>query len=85
MPDLSEIAFDPPRASVGSRAVDLGCFVSALTLMELGIGVLCRERRDGPAGRRLRAWLDTRVVPRTTAGFLHTGAALPAPWHAPAR
>lgn len=38
-------------------------FISAITLLELEIGVLQVERRDALQGARLRAWLDTRVVP----------------------
>lgn len=38
-------------------------FISSLTLMELEIGVLRVERRDLAQGRRLRAWIDERVIP----------------------
>jgi hypothetical protein len=38
-------------------------FVSAITLMELEIGVLQVERRDPLQGTRLRMWLDTHVLP----------------------
>jgi predicted nucleic acid-binding protein len=44
--------------------VDAGeMFVSALTLMELEIGILLVERRDPPQGARLRAWFETQVCP----------------------
>lgn len=46
-------------ADVGLAA----CQVSALTLMELEIGVLRRERRDAGQGAALRAWLDRKVIP----------------------
>ena len=39
------------------------CFVSAITLMELDIGVLRLERRDAKQGALLRTWLQTRVWP----------------------
>ena len=39
------------------------CFISALTLMELEIGVLRVERRDSAQGARLRSWMVTRVQP----------------------
>ncbi len=39
------------------------CFISALTLMEIEIGVLRAERRDARQGRGLRAWLDGSVRP----------------------
>ena len=38
-------------------------YVSALTLMELEIGILRIERRDSLQGQRLRAWMDRRVLP----------------------
>lgn len=38
-------------------------FISAITLMELEIGVLQVERRDPLQGARLRTWLDTHVGP----------------------
>lgn len=38
-------------------------YISALTVMELEIGVLRIERRDPGQGARLRTWLDDRVLP----------------------
>ena len=38
-------------------------YISALTLMELEIGVLRIERRDAGQGRRLRRWIDRHVLP----------------------
>jgi predicted nucleic acid-binding protein len=38
-------------------------FISSMTLLELEIGTLLVERRDPRQGARLRAWLDTVVVP----------------------
>ncbi len=42
-------------------AADL--FVSAITLMELELGVLSMERKDAALGTLLRAWLDEQVLP----------------------
>ena len=39
------------------------CYVSALTLMELEIGILRIARRDAAQGSRLRLWMDSRVLP----------------------
>lgn len=39
------------------------CQVSAMTLMELEIGVLRMERRDARQGAALRTWLQERVLP----------------------
>ena len=38
-------------------------YISALTLMELEIGILRVERRDIGQGERLRIWMDRHVVP----------------------
>jgi toxin FitB len=38
-------------------------YVSAVTIEELEIGVLLAERRDPPAGKVLRGWLDDQVLP----------------------
>ncbi len=38
-------------------------YLSAVTLMELELGVLRMERRDATQGGKLRAWMDLRVLP----------------------
>ena len=38
-------------------------FISAITVLELELGVLMIERRDARQGALLRAWLDGQVVP----------------------
>lgn len=53
-----------PNVTRWIAAQDAGRFyISALTLMELEIGVLRIERRDPGQGERFRAWLDERVLP----------------------
>jgi len=42
-------------------AADL--FVSAITIMELELGVLSIERRDATQGAMLRSWLEQQVLP----------------------
>lgn len=45
-------------------AVDAATFfVSAVTLMELELGILLIERRDLAQGARLRTWMDGYVLP----------------------
>lgn len=39
------------------------CQMSALTMMELEIGVLRMERRDARQGAALRTWLNRKVIP----------------------
>ena len=52
------------RVSAGSL------YVSAITLLELEMGVLQIERRDGAQGAVLRAWLDGHVLPAFTGRVL---------------
>ncbi len=42
-------------------ATDL--FVSAITIMELELGVLSIERKDAAQGAMLRSWLEQQVLP----------------------
>lgn len=38
-------------------------FLSAITLLEIEVGVLRVARRDAPQGAVLRAWIDSQVMP----------------------
>jgi predicted nucleic acid-binding protein len=49
-------------------AADL--FVSAITIMELELGVLSIERKDATQGALLRAWLEQHVLPEFSARTL---------------
>lgn len=49
-------------------AADL--FVSAITIMELELGVLSVERRDATQGAMLRAWLEQHVLPEFSGRML---------------
>lgn len=51
-------------------------FLSAITLMELEIGVLRIERRDGVQGTLLRAWLEEQVRPEFEGRILPINAAV---------
>jgi predicted nucleic acid-binding protein len=42
-------------------AIDM--YVSAITILELKLGVLLKERSDTAQGAILRAWLENRVLP----------------------
>lgn len=46
------------------------CFVSAITLLELELGVLRVERRDAAQAAVLRSWLETRVLPEFSGRVL---------------
>ncbi len=56
---------------------DAGSFyISALTLMELEIGILRIERRDAVQGERLRTWMDRYVLPEFLERTLPVDAAV---------
>jgi predicted nucleic acid-binding protein len=50
--------------------------VSAITLLELEMGVLQIERRDGAQGAVLRVWLDGHVLPAFAGRVLAVDAAV---------
>jgi predicted nucleic acid-binding protein len=53
-----------PRVAQWADSVDAGSLhLSAITILELEIGVLQIERRDPQQGAALRTWLDTLVLP----------------------
>lgn len=57
--------------------VDAGeMLISALTLMELEIGILRVERRDSDRGARLRIWFETQVRPEFEDRTLKVDAAI---------
>jgi predicted nucleic acid-binding protein len=51
-------------------------FVSAITIMELELGVLLIERKDAVQGAMLRAWLALQVLPEVAARTLPVDAAI---------
>jgi predicted nucleic acid-binding protein len=55
-------------------AVDL--FVSAITIMELELGVLSIERKDATQGAMLRTWLDQHVLPEFSGRTLPVDTAV---------
>lgn len=53
-----------PNVAVWAESVDAAdLFVSAITIMELELGVLSIERKDAAQGAVLRAWLEQHVLP----------------------
>jgi toxin FitB len=59
---VAEGKADTRVAAWQSQVDTVNCFISAMTLMELEIGVLRMERRDAKQGMRLRQWLSDQVV-----------------------
>jgi len=51
-------------------------YVSAITLMELEIGILRMERRDVGQGARLREWMRDHVLPEFFDRTLPLGGAV---------
>ena len=68
-------------------SVDAGTlYLSAITLMEIELGVLRIERRDPAQGARLRAWVDHRILPEFADRTLSVDLAVAlrcAPLHVP--
>ena len=58
---------DKNVATWASKVLPGSLFLSAITILELEIGVLLSERRDPAQGVILRTWLDGHVLP-TFAG-----------------
>jgi hypothetical protein len=61
-------------------------YLSAITLMEIELGILRIERRDHAQGARLRAWMDQRILPEFAARILPVDTAVAlrcAPLHVP--
>lgn len=54
---------DPNVALWASNVDAANLFVSAITIMELELGVLSIERKDATQGAMLRAWLEQHVLP----------------------
>ncbi|MDE1477106.1 type II toxin-antitoxin system VapC family toxin [Xenorhabdus bovienii] len=53
-----------PNVAAWTESVDAAdLFVSAITIMELELGVLLIERKDSTQGAMLRAWLEQHVLP----------------------
>ena len=64
--ELRKVRFGKANANVAAWAqgVDAAAlFVSAITILELELGVLLIERKDAVQGAMLRAWLDLQVLP----------------------
>lgn len=51
-------------------------FISAITIMELELGVLAMERKDAIQGALLRSWLERHVLPEFSARTLPVDTAV---------
>lgn len=60
-----------PRLVAWAESVDAtDLYLSAITVMELELGVLSIERKDAKQGALLRAWLDRQVLPEFSGRIL---------------
>jgi len=65
------------QVAAWSQSVDAAdLYVSAITVMELELGVLSMERKDPARGAALRAWLDRRVLPEFSGRILAVDTAV---------
>lgn len=87
---ISELRAGKPRQSVVVRAWAGSApanrlYLSAVSVLELEMGVLRMERKDGPQGKVLRAWVATvvRQFHDQVLPFTAETAMLCAPMHIP--
>jgi predicted nucleic acid-binding protein len=66
-----------PNVAAWAESVDAAdLFVSAITIMELELGVLALERKDATQGAMLRAWLAQHVLPEFSGRTLPVDTAV---------
>ena len=51
-------------------------YLSAITVMELELGILLKARKDAAQGARLRAWMDSHVLPEFSQRTLSVDSAV---------
>lgn len=67
---------EPKVLAWANRVSAATLFLSAVTVLELEIGILLVERRDPAQGSALRSWLDTRVLTAFTDRILPVDTAV---------
>ncbi len=66
-----------PHVEQWADRVDAGrLHLSAITILELEIGIVQLERKDPRQGAVMRAWLDTRVLPEFNGRILPVDTAV---------
>lgn len=66
-----------PNVARWAESVDAeNLYISAITVLELELGVLLIERKDTAQGAMLRAWLDTQVLPEFDGRILPIDTAI---------
>lgn len=77
--ELRKVRFGKAEARVATWADSVeavSLYVSAITILELEIGVLQMEGRDPSQGAMLRAWMDNHVVPEFSERVLPVDTAV---------
>ena len=77
--ELRKVRFGKADAQVATWADSVEAatlYVSAITILELEIGVLQMESRDPTQGAMLRAWMDNHVLPEFTDRVLPVDTAV---------
>ncbi|MDD2845104.1 MAG: type II toxin-antitoxin system VapC family toxin [Rhodoferax sp.] len=77
--ELRKVRLGKANANVAAwtQSVDAAdLFVSAITIMELELGVLSIERKDATQGAMLRAWLERHVLPEFSGRTLPVDTAV---------
>jgi len=77
--ELRKVRFGKADVNVAAWAQSVDAadlFVSAITLMELELGVLSIERKDATQGAKLRSWLEQQVLPEFSGRTLSIDTAV---------
>lgn len=77
--ELRKIGDGKANKGVASWAADheaVAFYLSAITVLELELGVLRLERRDADQGARLRLWLEGQVLPEFAARIVPVDTAV---------
>lgn len=77
--ELRKVRFGKADANVTAWAESVDAadlFVSAITIMELELGVLSIERKDASQGAMLRSWLEQHVLPEFSGRTLSVDTAV---------
>lgn len=77
--ELRKVRLGKADANVTAWAASVDAanlYLSAVTIMELELGVLLIERKDAAQGALLRAWLDRQVLPEFAARTLPVDTAV---------
>ncbi|MDO9279938.1 MAG: type II toxin-antitoxin system VapC family toxin [Polaromonas sp.] len=77
--ELRKVRLDKADVNVTAwtQSVDAAdLFVSAITIMELELGVLSIERKDATQGAMLRSWLEQHVLPEFSGRTLPVDTAV---------